>query len=492
MKNFKIAGFLAAVLLSLGLLAQWDEWQTKKDEEKKSAETQLVKMDPSAVTAIEYFNAGDEAAGEKTVEVVLSKVDGTWRISKPVQTIADQQAIENLLTTLKDYKFDKIVGDTKAEWKNFGLDSPRRRISLSTAEGSKTIFVGSNATIGYHVYSATSDSDRVVIGSQYLAVSLSKTLHELRDKSLVKVDDKSIKTFEWATKGSERITMNLNDKNSFEIVSDGQTLAADSVEIRNTIDELNRMQVAEFIDLPDQKLVSAFDDGQRFLEVTFKMADGSATSLRFSEFEGKLVASRGEGAVFRLSPEAKSKLTKSLKDFRNRKIFNFESDDLASVELDGKTWAAVAGDWYSSEDAAKFSTDGKFPGKESDKPQPASEIRALLVDLEFARAEEIMPVKDPRFQTTLQGAPKHKLKLTYKAELARAPILIDVWNQNSGDWVLKNSEAPDNVYGIKPTLFDALNPSRPNPMESSGDPSGDEAAALLESIGDMDQSGLSN
>ena len=100
-------------------------------------------------------------------------------ITSPVQTAADQQAVTDLLKNITDYKTESEVTTGKDKWATFGLTNSRRSIELETNDGKKTaFFVGVNSPVGFGVYAATSASDTVYSGSQYIATSTGKNLFE--------------------------------------------------------------------------------------------------------------------------------------------------------------------------------------------------------------------------------------------------------------------------------------------------------------------------
>jgi hypothetical protein len=111
-------------------------------------------------------------------------------------------------------------------------------------------------------------------------------------------------------------------------------------------------------------------------------------------------------------------------------------------------------------DAGKFSSDGKFTGKAGEQPSPASHIRGLVVDLEYARAEDI--VEDQK-KLKLPKAPKHQVVLAPNSGVA--PIAVDAWLGTGSDseaiW-LKMSDS-SRVYKVKKSVLAGLTPQAAKP-----------------------------
>src|SRR5690348_5100689 len=98
-KNWKIALGLGIALTALGGLATWDEWKTKQEDKEKETKGLLTTVKQDQVTAITLHSKGDsDTGGDKTaaaktdpskaVDLTVKLVDGKWRITSPLDTLA--------------------------------------------------------------------------------------------------------------------------------------------------------------------------------------------------------------------------------------------------------------------------------------------------------------------------------------------------------------------------------------------------------------------
>lgn len=488
MKNLKTVGILAGVLIALGLVATWDEWKTKKDEKAKDLENKLISFDPAAVKEIKFFNRGnddkaDDKAAEGATKTPASAVpteftavrkDGIWRITSPIDYAGDSKSFDNLLTTLKDYKYDKVVAEKKEDWTRFGIDTPRRTLALTlagTPDTTISIAVGQNAAVGYHVYSTISTGPNVYIGSQYLAVATNKTLVDFRDKTVLKIDEKDLSTLVYEHRGDAAIEFQ-KQATGFMIMKP-EALEADNTEVRNFIDDLNKVQAADFIDLNEKPdpILSAELAKVPFVKLRWTDAKGVANEISFVD-QGEKVYSfmNPNGLVIKLQDDFKKKLVKKLVDFRNRKVFSFEAPLIVGVEIDGQQYKKISDDWYDVADAGKFDKDGKFTGKKEDQPMSKSNIRSLLVDLEFAKADEI--VKADSVSSKLSSPPTHRVKLLFAETSKKEPLTVDAWALEKEEpehlWV-RHTASP-NAYKVSKNLFDALKPASATLNQQGGSP----------------------
>jgi len=466
---------LGAGLIALGALATWDEWQTEKDEKLKETKGLLVtEIKPDDVTTINYYARGDSDAGgdkapqdskekqkteAKTVSVSLAKKDGRWSITSPVTATADNQAVSDLLKNILEYKSENEVANGRDKWPTFGIEPPRRKIDLETASGKKlTFLVGNNTPVGFNAYVATSSSDKVFSGSQYIATATFKSLFELRDKKVLASFSAPEATSVLVQTGREIAKLEKSN-NAWELVSPNKT-KADAVAVNNLLDDLTALKALEIIDQPDASLKNLLGAGKTLGQVVLQMP---GTKITMRVIEGKTdtyAVLDGQITVYKVNQDIKTKILKTAKDLRDKKIFSFQSTEIANVTVDGQAFKKVANDWYSDADAGKFSADGKFTGKAGEQPNPASHIRGLVVDLEYARAEDI--VEDPN-KLKLPKAPKHQVVLSPASGTSK--IAVDAWLGTGSDseaiW-LKTSDSA-RVYKVKKSVLAGLTPQAAKP-----------------------------
>jgi hypothetical protein len=479
-RRFRSAIILAIVLLALGGLATWDEWQTKKDDETKKTENLLTTIKPADVVEMRFESTGGAAdapvegeapppAPTAPVRASAVKRDGVWQLIEPVTVQGDDASITNLLTTVLDYSIAKVVAEDKSKWADFGVDAPQRTIWVKTG-GDKpqemTVYVGNKAPVGYNVYLRTSKDDKVYVGSQHLLASTSKSLFELRDKTVAKFDPKSITRFTYAHAGQPAIEM-IKDGTNWTITKP-EPVAADSAEIRDYIEEVARVKAVGFVDDPAEKDLTAFKSPGTEIRLTDDK--GAVTTVLLKEIGGKLLATTVPPArLAELGDEWKGKLAKSLADFRNRRIFVAAEMDATTLKIDGDTYERNGGDWFKAGDAEKKSI---------------NHLRAFLVDLEFAKTDEFLPL-DGVLAAKL-AAPLHRITLAPK----QGPeIVVDVYTDaEKDDRYLVRRTGGAHLYRIPKSAFNSMTP--PPPVQDAepgaeGAPGLEDEGLNLEDIEDL-------
>lgn len=472
MKQLKTAGILAAVLLILGGLATWDEWKTKKDKEDEKTQNRLVDLKPEDVIELDYVSKAvtPEEGAEKTddpaqasgaVDVSAVKKDGVWRLTKPVDVLADVQTLDGLIKALSDYNYTKVITSSRDQWGEYGLLEAARHVTLRTGGDSPktvTIYFGTKSPVGYNVYLRTSLDDKVLMGSQHVLMATSKVLNDFRDKGLLKIEEPKLKSLTYLHKGEPAVEIAKAD-GKYQIQKP-EALEADGAAVRDYVEDLSAVKVANFIDQPDDatKALLAAPDYQ----ITWQHETGEASTLRIADKDGKLLAAFDPNQrVYELPGDYKSKIGKDLNHFRNRRILEPDTLDAKTVDIDGEVFRNFEGNWYAAADAAKFDDKGQFQGDAKDKPAEKANLRAFMVDLEFAKTDRFILLDDPQAKAT--EAPEHRITLTYH-DAAKAPLVIEFFKAPGVDdkYLVKRSGGKY-LFRVPKSVLNSMKPGKEAP-----------------------------
>lgn len=477
-KNWKIAGFLAVLLLALSGLATWDEWKTKQEEKGKETENKLFTLKAEDVTGFMlHYRPDANEGGDKTVksaptadptkvtDLTVKLVDGKWMLTSPVSEIADQQTVQDMIKNVLDYKYEKEVTSGKDQWGQYGLNDPRRRITLETKDGAKTEFlVGINAPVGYSIYVATANADKVYAGSQYVATSTAKTLFDFRDKKILSINTADLASVE-LTHGKDKPLTLIRKDGKWSITSP-ESAEADATQVNNFLDDVSGLRAAEFVDAPTKDQIAAFAKGKLFAHLRLTTTKGDVQELNIASIKESLYAAFDPGKrVIKLGEDAKGKLAKTLNDLRNKKIFDFQSTQVDRIDIDNREFVRVKDEWYAKDDSTKFDKDGKFTGKETEKPAAKQNIRGLLVDLEYAKADAIMNDAEVK---KLPPAPKNRIKLNFASSSSRPELTIDIWKAGDNpEQIYVRPSGNPKVFKVKASIIASMNDAPKLPAEDA-------------------------
>lgn len=153
----------------------------RSEEARKETEEKLVVLDPAHVVRITVVAKGGT--------VGLGRAPGQpWRVVAPVEAPADAFAVQSLLDAVTGLKRLSRVADPGASLAEYGLDSPRAKVTLSVeGGGEESVALGTDNPFDSSVYVRVGQGgvDRVSGGARW---SLEKDLFDLRDKRVLPLD----------------------------------------------------------------------------------------------------------------------------------------------------------------------------------------------------------------------------------------------------------------------------------------------------------------
>jgi len=143
-------------------------------------------------------------------EVVLTQSEGAWSIAKPGPYRADLSTVRSFLSSLRALRASDFVDDAPSDPTTYGLDTPRLRIRLleGADEVEKQIAFGAKGNDKNEPYVQSKSSPTVYTVGEFTIRELSKTVNELRDKTILVFDRNR----------ADRVEVNRQDGTGFVLV----------------------------------------------------------------------------------------------------------------------------------------------------------------------------------------------------------------------------------------------------------------------------------
>jgi hypothetical protein len=352
MKVHNLALACLVFLVLIGLL-YWSEHRKPASEASADVPPSILKLDEAGITGVELKKKDAEP-------ILLSKSSsGEWQITQPRPLAADQAAVSGMLAVLSSLNAERTLEDKAIDLKPYGLESPVLEVDITAKDKlNQKLLIGEETPSGQAVYAMRAGDRRIFTMASFNKTSLDKSLSDLRDKRLLKVDSGKISRIE-LVKGTQDIELDRNPSpQNDKTAAPGETgvpsepgsgslglqwqitkpkpLRADS----SQVDELARKLTDARMELgagaetpPGQDAASAFAHATPL--VTAKVTDPSGTQelqVRKSEDSYYAKSSAVEG-IHKVSADLAQALDKGLDDFRNKKLFDFGYSDPNRVEL---------------------------------------------------------------------------------------------------------------------------------------------------------------
>jgi hypothetical protein len=195
--NFRGLIVAVVVLATLSGVLYWSQHH-KPAEESAALPTStapvILKVNPADMT---------ELVIKQKEPVTLKKTNGKWQITEPKPYPADQEAVAGVLSTLSGLNADRLVEEKALDRKRYGLDPAQVELDISGKGGTRQLLLGDDAPAGGDVYAALATDPRVFTIAGYNKSSLTKTLNDLRDKSLLSVSADEVSRVELIKKGED-------------------------------------------------------------------------------------------------------------------------------------------------------------------------------------------------------------------------------------------------------------------------------------------------
>jgi hypothetical protein len=327
----KSSGLMVAALLLAGLsgMLYWSNHHTpEKDPAKSSAE---------APSRIFTFNEADvlkiEIKKKDAQETVLTKnASGKWEITAPQVLGADQEAASSLLSSLSSLSADRAIEDKANNLNQYGLSGPVLEIDVTDKQNkAEKLLIGDDTPTGNAAYATRADQPRVFTIASYSKSTVEKGPNDLRDKRLLTIESDKVSRVTFNTK-KEDIEFGRN-KDQWQILKP-RPLRADSTRVEDLIRKLTDAKMdLTGSDVDTRKTASVFGAGTP-VAIARVTADSGTQQLEVrknkEDYYARTSALKG---VFKVSSDLGQALTKSLDDFRNKKLFDFGFDDPTKIEV---------------------------------------------------------------------------------------------------------------------------------------------------------------
>jgi hypothetical protein len=305
--------------------------QAQKEAEKEK----LAGVTDDAVTGIELTYP------DRTI--ALTKGDGGWRLTQPIDAPADEPVVKSLLTAITGAQVQKSLDDVpQGDLAPFGLEKPATTITLRTKDGPlPPIHVGKNTAIGAKTYVRKGQEGKIFLTASTIQTSINKQARDLRDKQLLNFQDDDAQRIEIAKPGVAPITLTRKDKDAWTIEPGG--VPADPTEVRSYLSSLRTTRATDFPDDAPTDLAKFGLDKPRLTVTVATGKDGAVTQQLLvggesgGEQTKQVYVKRGSTPnVFAVGEWAFRSLDKDASALRDKTVLAFDGDAVGRVVLERK------------------------------------------------------------------------------------------------------------------------------------------------------------
>jgi hypothetical protein len=343
----RIRGLLVAVVLlaglGIGLYFSNKEKAAEAAKPPSDAPPKILALADANITKVALKKKGAD-------ETVLEKTNGKWQLTAPQAYPADQDAVNQLVSSAANVTADRVVEDKASNLSAYGLNSPSLEVDI-TGKGGKVskLEIGDDTPTNSGSYAMLEGDPRVFTVASFVKTGIDKSANDLRDKRLLTFDQDKLSRVELIAKKQD-IEFG-RDKDQWQIVKP-KPLRADGLQVDEMIRKLKDAKMdLSLSDEDSKKAAATFASGMPVATVKFTDPSGTQQIEIRKNKDDYYAKSSVVAGVFKVTPELGTGVDKALDDFRNKKLFDFGFNDPNKIEIhaNGKTYAfQKSGDDWSS------------------------------------------------------------------------------------------------------------------------------------------------
>lgn len=445
---------LAGVLALLLALAGIDFAVSTYSARRAAAAGMLFPgLDPAAITQFSYRSLVTSPPTEFTAQ----KSDSGFAITQPIAAKADSRAILHMAGLMAEAKFSrKIAAPGKARLAEFGLEEPVVALAFTTPDERYHLTVGSRTPAGFSRYAAVVGKPDVYVIDDGLYMAAAKSLLDFRDRRIVSIPLSALDeiTYQASPEGAEKLSAVklLRDGQQWRL-EDGQR--GSSTSITDFVTALNNLHALRIVDNPSEELLAAFNPRRKsvspLMSVTFGFDSRADIELTVLKLENSLLAYQNpRERLYFLPSSAAEALVFTAYDFTYRKVLSLDWQAINRVDVGKRSYLRDA-------KTSKWQATGK---NRSLSPLTLN-IKAMLIDLEFAKAsaiydsdqlpesyddavktEVLLSSASPDAQASESASPDAHQGEEVTLNIAKMP------HHNGGVAIIQHSKSPDRYYEV--------------------------------------------
>ena len=337
------AAVLFAVLVAVGSAALWVKKDDLDKEEAREKESRPFAFDKEKVAILRL-----EKAGQLVVEAAREGSGEPWKLVRPIQTDADQQAVTALIERLSELKQKKDLG-TSVEAKQAGLEPPRLRLTVLTEDKKEqALELGAENPFDASLFFRRSGEKSTGTTDAAQFANFDKSLFDLRDKRVAHLADDAVVT--GFTIGNQEPYTLTKQGLAWKLTGPGHETFEDADQanaerILGSIKNLRAVAIAaEVADAAALKKFGLGGSAKVVIELTLA-AEGTGEPRRRIVTLGQPKAEAGQtavnayakrddaGTIFEVEPSLVKNLEQTWFSLRDKAVLKFDREEVRSLEI---------------------------------------------------------------------------------------------------------------------------------------------------------------
>jgi Domain of unknown function (DUF4340) len=438
-KKSTLIVLVCAILLGGGVY-YYQRREAQENSTPKETSRPVFSFQPEDVTSFTLSHPSQP----NQPAIRFEKRDGTWRILQPVETVADQSAAQGIVDQVAEARVEQTEPGSADRRKVYGLDPAQTVLELQLKNGSKhTLLIGDKDFTGDSVYTVADNSPNVSLLPILLSTSTSKSLEDLRDRSVLNIQSGDVTSIALKNPSGE-ISADLN-KDQWKLTKPENVLGD-----KNAIDMLvSAVANARMTTVVSEKPENLGRYGLTAPSISFTATTnkGAQSTLIVGKKEGQEYYARdlSRPMVFRVNDDLYKKLAEKFGDLRDKKVMHFDAEDIGQVQIENTNGTVTLARKKDNPDEWAIQAPANLKGK-------SAASWKFLDPISNLQADEVI---DHPASSLTSGLAKPEIKaiLTKKDG---ATLILRI-SKPSGDFVYVQSSDSPALYKLKKESVDQLN-----------------------------------
>ena len=292
------------------------------------------------------FNRLEVRSGLRSFEVQRDQPNQLWRLTKPMQTRADNPKINYLLQQFQTWQVQRFeFDDPRVDLEPLGLQPPEAELTFGqgTNDLIRVQFGSSPTNLTDYVYARRLSHTNIVLVPRAWLEMLRKPFTEFRDRRLLKFAPGEVNRIE--VRGEETFTV-LRQANHGWRLGEPYNFPADTALINDLMTTLDGLEVVDFV----KDVVTPADfvnyglappAGQYSLQSSMTNTGGAPTNQVLAQIalgsnlqlDKTLVRREVEDSVYAVARGEIERLPKAAFELRERRLWNFAATNVSRIHI---------------------------------------------------------------------------------------------------------------------------------------------------------------
>lgn len=222
-------------------------------EKNKPVSPEVFSEVGSADDVLKFYVQQGEGSSKEGL-ILFSRQGSAFVLSEPVSVPVDSGVVEQMVESLPILKAIETVpaGEREDELSAYGFEKPEAYVGVMTVDQKLEALVGKLHPLGDMRYMAREDLDQIYLVPEELYAKLNKTLFDVRDKKPIKISKDEVKSL--SVYRNQLGVLNFFKDKHWTLKTESGRIRADEELMEKNIEDLLTLEVASFVDKPDDNL----------------------------------------------------------------------------------------------------------------------------------------------------------------------------------------------------------------------------------------------